>query len=191
MLDRMNKSVQISWISAFLLSIASWHSLPAHAVDASQILGGKVTWDCDLSATVESTIRSNQDHGKHGLSCRFAKGEAIAGANAPLPPTTQSAADPAAMEQLVQRGIQLLQAAQPTSGSNPAVQQLIQQGLQLLQTAPQAPAQQSQLATDPTRSSNAPNCSTIDPAVGATTHSGWGTPSTTNSAIKIVTKPES
>ena len=171
MLDRMNKSVQISWISAFLLSIASWHSLPAYAVDASQILGGKVTWECDLSATVESTIRSNQDHGKHGLSCRFAKGEAIAGANAPLPPTTQSAADPvavnalvqqgiqllqqaqtlaaadpAAMEQLVQRGIQLLQAAQPTSGSNPAVPQLIQQGLQLLQTAPQTPAQQSQLA---------------------------------------------
>ena len=109
MLDRMNKSVQISWISAFLLSIASWHSLPAYAVDASQILGGKVTWECDLSATVESTIRSNQDHGKHGLSCRFAKGEAIAGANAPLPPTTQSAADPVAVNALVQQGIQLLQ----------------------------------------------------------------------------------
>ena len=155
MLDRMNKSVQISWISAFLLSIASWHSLPAHAVDASQILGGKVTWECDLSATVESTIRSNQDHGKHGLSCRSTQSAAdpVAvnglvqqGIQLLQQAQTLAAADPAAMEQLVQRGIQLLQAAQPTSGSNLAVQQLIQQGLQLLQTAPQAPAQQSQLA---------------------------------------------
>ncbi len=162
MLNRINKSVQISWISAFLLSIASWNILPAHAVDASQILGSKVTWECDLSATVESTIRSNQDNGKHGLSCQFAKGEARPKTQSAADPVavnglvqqgiqllqqaqTLAAADPAAMEQLVLRGIQLLQTSQPTTTSNPAVQQLIQQGLQLLQTAPQISAPQSRL----------------------------------------------
>ncbi|MCY7366535.1 MAG: hypothetical protein LH474_00080 [Chamaesiphon sp.] len=154
MLNRINKSVQVSWISAFLLSIASWNSLPAHAVDGSQILGGKVTWECDLSATVESTIRSNQDNGKHGLSCRSTQSAADPAAVNELvqqgiqllqQAQTLAAADPAAMEQLVLRGIQLLQTSQPTTTSNPAVQQLIQQGLQLLQTAPQIPAPQSRL----------------------------------------------
>ncbi len=155
MIDLIKKSVQISWVSVFLLSIASWNSLPAHAVDASQILGGKVTWECDLSATVESTIRSNQDNGKHGLACRSTQSAADPAAVNGLvqqgiqllqQAQTLAAADPAAMEQLVQRSLQLLQTDQPTISSNPAVGQLIQQGLQLLQTSQPVPAQQSSLA---------------------------------------------
>jgi hypothetical protein len=153
--QRIKQSLQISCISAFLLSTATWNSLPAQAVDASQILGGNLTWECDLSATVESTIRSNQDNGKHGLSCRSTQSAADPAAINGLvqqgiqllqQAQTISAADPAAIQQLVQRGLQLLQTAQPATTSDPAVQQLIQQGLQLLQTQQPAAAQQSSLA---------------------------------------------
>lgn len=154
MLDLIRQSIQVSCISALLLSCATWHSLPAQAVDASQILGGNLTWECDLSATVESTIRSNQENSKHGLSCRSTQSAADPAAVNGLvqqgiellqQAQTLAAADPAAMEQLVQRGLQLLQAAKPETTSDPAVQQLIQQGLQLLQ--PKQPAvQQSSLA---------------------------------------------
>jgi hypothetical protein len=152
MIDRIKQALQISWISAFLLSTANWHSLPAQAVDASQILGGNLTWECDLSATVESTIRSSQDKNPHGLSCRSTQSAADPAAISGLvqqgiellqQAQTISAADPAAMQQLVQRGLQLLQANQSTTTADPAVQQLIQQGLQLIQPVP---AQQSSLA---------------------------------------------
>jgi hypothetical protein len=155
MLDQIKQSFQISCISAFLLSTATWNSLPAQAVDASQILGGNLTWECDLSATVESTIRSSQDKNPHGLSCRSTQSAADPAAiNGLVQQGIQllqqaqmiSAADPAAMEQLIQRGLQLLQAAHPSTTSDPAVQQLIQQGLQLLQTKQPAPVQQSSLA---------------------------------------------
>ena len=154
MLDLIKQAVQISCISALLLSTATWNSLPAQGVDASQILGGNLTWECDLSATVESTIRVNQADSKHGLSCRSTQSAADPAAVNGLvqqgiellqQAQTLAAADPAAMEQLVQRGLQLLQAAKPETTSDPAVQQLIQQGLQLLQ--PKQPAvQQSSLA---------------------------------------------
>ena len=142
MLDQIKRIVQIGCISALLLSTANWNSRPAQAVDASQILGGNLTWECDLSATVESTIRSNQENGKHGLSCRSTQSAADPAAVNGLvqqgiqllqQAQTIAAADPAAMEQLVQRGLQLLQAAKPETTSDPAVQQLIQKGLQLLQ----------------------------------------------------------
>jgi hypothetical protein len=155
MLDLIKISFQISCISAFLLSTSSWQNLPAQAVDASQILGGKMTWECDLSATVESTIRSNQDNGKHGLSCRSTQSAADPAAVNGLvqqgiqllqQAQTLSAADPAAMQQLVQRGLQLLQTDQPTISNNPAVRQLIQQGLQLLQPTQPPLAKQSSSA---------------------------------------------
>jgi hypothetical protein len=155
MLDRIKQSLQISWISAFLLSTATWNSLPAQAVDASQILGGNLTWECDLSATVESTIRSSQAKNPHGLSCRSTQSAADpATINGLVQQGIQllqqaqaiSAADPAAMEQLVQRGLQLLQDNQSTTTNDPVVQQLIQQGLQILQSKQPAPAQQSSSA---------------------------------------------
>ena len=154
MLDLIKQTVQISCVSALLLSTAIWNSLPAQAVDASQILGGNLTWECDLSATVESTIRSNQANSKHGLSCRSTQSAADPAAVNGLvqqgiellqQAQTLAAADPAAMEQLVQRGLQLLQTAKPETTSDPAVQQLIQQGLQLLQPKQLAPVQQSSL----------------------------------------------
>jgi hypothetical protein len=153
--QRIKQSLQISWISAFLLSTATWNNLPAQAVDASQILGGNLTWECDLSATVESTIRSSQNKNPHGLSCRSTQSAADpAAVNGLVQQGIQllqqaqmiSAADPAAMEQLIQRGLQLLQTAHPSTTSDPAVQQLIQQGLQLLQPKQPAPVQQSSLA---------------------------------------------
>jgi hypothetical protein len=154
MLDRIKQSVQISCISLLLLSTATWNSRPAQAVDASQILGGKLTWECDLSATVESTIRTNQGNSQHGLSCKSTQSAADPAAVNGLvqqgiellqQAQTMAAADPAAMEQLVRRGLQLLQVATPETTSDPVVQQLIQQGLQLLQ--PKQPAvQQSSLA---------------------------------------------
>jgi hypothetical protein len=152
MLDLIKQSFQISCISALLLSTATWNNLPAQAVDASQILGGNLTWECDLSATVESTIRANQATGKHGLSCRSTQSAAdpvavngLVQQGIQLLQQAQSlaAADPAAMEQLVQRGLQLLQSAKPETTSDPAVQQLIQRGLKLLQPTQLAPAQQS------------------------------------------------
>jgi hypothetical protein len=155
MLDLIRQSIQISCVSALLLSTAAWNSLPAQAVDASQILGGNLTWECDLSATVESTIRSNQVNSKHGLSCKSTQSAADPAAVNGLvqqgiellqQAQTLAAADPAAMEQLVQRGLQLLQAAKPETTSDSAVQQLIQQGLQLLQPKQLAPVQQSSLA---------------------------------------------
>ena len=155
MLAQIKKSVQISCISLLLLSTAAWNSLPAQAIDASQILGGNLTWECDLSATVESTIRSNQGNSQHGLSCKSTQSAADPAAVNGLvqqgiellqQAQTLAAADPAAMEQLVQRGLQLLQAAKPETTSDPAVQQLIQQGLQLLQPKQPAPVQQSSLA---------------------------------------------
>ncbi len=154
MLDKIKQSVQISGVLAFLLT-ATWNSRPAQAVDASQILGGNLTWECDLSATVESTIRSNQGNGKHGLSCKSTQsavdpaavnGLVQQGIELLQQAQTMAAADPAAMEQLVQRSLQLLQAANPETTSDPAVQQLIQQGLQLLQPKQPAPAQQSSLS---------------------------------------------
>jgi hypothetical protein len=155
MLDWIKQTFQISCVSALLLSTAAWNSLPAQAVDASQILGGNLTWECDLSATVESTIRANQASSKHGLSCRSTQSAADPAAVNGLvqqgiellqQAQTLAAADPAAMEKLVQRGLQLLQAATPETTSDPAVQQLIQQGLQLLQPKQPAPVQQSSLA---------------------------------------------
>jgi hypothetical protein len=152
MLDLIKQSFQISCISACLLSTAIWHNAPAQAVDASQILGGNLTWECDLSVTVESTIRSSQQKNPHGLSCRSTQSAADPAAinglvqqGIELLQQAQaiSAADPAAMQQLVQRGLQLLQANQSTTTADPAVQQLIQQGLQLIQPAP---ASQSSLA---------------------------------------------
>jgi hypothetical protein len=154
MLDQIKQALQVSCISVFLLSTATWHNSPAQAIDASQILGGNLTWECDLSATVESTIRANQANSPHGLSCRSTQSAADPAAINGLvqqgiqllqQAQTLSAADPAAMEQLVQRGLQLLQTAQPSTTSDPAVQQLIQQGLQLLQPNQPALTQQSSL----------------------------------------------
>jgi hypothetical protein len=149
--NHISKNIQIGCVSAILLSISILANAPAQAIDVSQVLGGNLRWECGLSPAMQPTLKSNRDGDNRVISCQSPLEQA------PKQITTDPAAinqliqqglqllqqaqtiatnDPAAVKQLIQQGLQLLQTAQPsTSSADPAVKQLIQQGLQLIQTA--------------------------------------------------------
>ena len=104
MLDRIKKSIQISGLAAILFSTAIFNSSPAQAIDSAQVLGGNLTWQCGLSTAMKSSLRSNRDGANQPLSCEVDRQQA---AN-PIANT-----DPAAVNQLIQQGLQLLQTAEP------------------------------------------------------------------------------
>jgi hypothetical protein len=104
MLDRLKKSIQISCISAILLTPIVLNLAPAQASDSSQLLGGNLTWQCNLSPAMKSPIRSSENEADRILPCET-KQERVAKAIA--------TANPAAVNQLIQQGLQLLQTAQP------------------------------------------------------------------------------
>jgi hypothetical protein len=122
MLNYIKKSIQISGISAILLGTAIF-SYPAQAIEASQTLGENITWQCGLSPA----IRLDRDKASPGtwLPCETQAEKAVK--------LSTTAADPAAVSQLIQQGVQLLQIAQP----------LIQQLLQPLSSSAPQSAQQS------------------------------------------------
>ena len=125
MLNYIKKLIQISGISAILLGTTILNSYPAQAIDVSQGLGENLTWQCSLS----SAIKSNRDKASqdNSLPCETNQERAAK--------LSTAAADPAAVSQLIQQGVQLFQLAQP----------LLQQFLPPLsssapQTAQQAPS---------------------------------------------------
>jgi hypothetical protein len=122
MLNYIKKSIQISGISAILLGTAIF-SYPAQAIESSQTLGENITWQCGLSPA----IRLDRDKASPGtwLPCETQAEKAVK--------LSTTAADPAAVSQLIQQGVQLLQIAQP----------LIQQLLQPLSSSAPQSAQQS------------------------------------------------
>jgi hypothetical protein len=152
--NRLKKNIQIGWIAGILLSSSILANAPAHAIDVSQVLGGNLSWECGLSPAMQPTLRSNRDGDNRVFSCQSPLEQAPKNDPAAINQLIQQGLqllqqaqtiatnDPAAVKQLIQQGLQLLQTAQPTTTSaDPAVKQLIQQGLQLLQTA--KPVEQS------------------------------------------------
>ncbi len=103
MLDRTKKSIQISWIAAILFSTTIWNSYSVKALESSQVLGGNLSWQCGISPAIKSTIRSNGATDR-ALPCESPQERAV---------RQMATADPAAVNQLIQQGIQLLETAQP------------------------------------------------------------------------------
>lgn len=152
MLDRLKKSLQIGSISAMLVTTTILNSSATPVSDPAQILGPNLNWQCGLAPMMKPTLRPNRNGDDRMLYCESPPARAANMFSATDPAAvkqllqqgiqllqaaqTIATQDPAAVDRFIQQGLQLLQTAQPIAADDPAVKQSLQQGLQLLQTAP-------------------------------------------------------